>query len=141
VGGEGQKSSSSLYYSFPLMITKTDIKANIEYKFNQIISKIYQINDYLSFFISNSPYHLISKDIEVYFNEKEIVFFKIREGEFYFKKVNGKLYIKSKKYKLKPVEILDFEVENYKVKIEVGRKVKRNNKVYQRIRLVIFSEG
>jgi hypothetical protein len=123
------------------MLTKTDIKANIEYKFNQIISKFYQINDYLSFFISNSPYHLISKDIEVYFNEKEIVFFKIKEGEFYFKKVNGKLYIRSKKYKLKPVEILDFEVENYKIKIEIGKKVKRKNKVYQRIRLVISFSG
>jgi predicted flavoprotein YhiN len=126
------------------MLTKVDIKANTEYKFNQIISKIYQINDYLSFFISNSPYHLVSKDIEVYFNEKEIVFFKIKEGEFYFKKVNGKLYNRSKKYKLKSIEVLDFEVENYKVKIEIGKKTKRKNKIYQRIRLVIknnFSEG
>jgi predicted flavoprotein YhiN len=123
------------------MLTKTDIKANLEYKFNQIISKIYQINDYLSFFISNSPYHLVSKDIEVYFNEKEIVFFKIREGEFYFKKLNGKLFTKSKKYKLKPIEVLDFEVENYKVKIEIGRKVKRKNRIYQRIRLVISFSG
>jgi predicted flavoprotein YhiN len=126
------------------MLTKTDIKANIEYKFNQIISKIYQINDYLSFFISNSPYHLVSKDIEVYFNEKEIVFFKIREGEFYFKKVNGKLFTKSKKYNLKPIEVLDFEVENYKVKIEIGKKVKRKNRIYQRIRIEIkniFSGG
>jgi predicted flavoprotein YhiN len=123
------------------MLTKADIKVNTEFKFNQIISKIYQINDYLSFFVSNSPYHLVSKDIEVYFNEKEIVFFKIKEGEFYFKKVNGKLYIKSKKYKLKPVEVLDFEVENYKVSIEIGKKVKRKNKIFQRIRLVISFSG
>jgi hypothetical protein len=76
--------------------------------------------------------------------KKKLYFFKIKEGEFYFKKVNGKLYIKSKKYKLKPVEILDFEVENYKVRIEIGKKVKRKNKIFQRIRLIIknnFSGG
>ncbi len=123
------------------MLTKTDIKANIEFKFKQIISKIHQITDYLSFFITTAPYHLVSKDIELYFNEKEIVFFKIRKGEFYFKKVNGKLYIGSKKYKLKPVEVLEFEVENYKVKIEIGKKVKRKNKIYQRIKLVISPVG
>jgi len=126
------------------MLTKTDIKANTEFKFNQIIAKIYQINDYLSFFISNSPYHLVSRDIEAYFNGKEIVFFKIREGEFYLKKVNGKLFTKSKKYKLKPVEVLDFEVDNYRVRVEIGKKVKRKNKIYQRIRIEIrnnFSGG
>jgi hypothetical protein len=66
------------------MLTKADIKVNTEFKFNQIISKIYQINDYLSFFVSNSPYHLVSKDIEVYFNEKEIVFFQDKRRRVLF---------------------------------------------------------
>jgi hypothetical protein len=119
------------------MLTKFDIKSNLEYKFKQSIAKLINISDYFSYFISNAPYHLISKDIETYFNDKEIVFLKLKKGEYYFKKVNGKLFIESKKYKLASKEKLEFEVDNYKVSIEIGKKVKKKNKVYQRIKLNI----
>lgn len=119
------------------MLTKFEIKSNLEYKFRQSIAKLLNIPDYFNYFISNAPYHLISKDIEVYFNDKEIVFLKIKKGEFYFKKINGKLFIESRKYKLSLIEKLNFEVENYKVSIEIGKKIKRKNKIFQRIRLVI----
>jgi hypothetical protein len=119
------------------MLTKFDIKSNLEYKFRQSIAKLLNISDYFNYFISNAPYHLLSKNFEVYFNDKEIVFSKIKKGEYYFKKVNGKLFIESKKYELKAIEVLNFEVENYKVRIEIGKKIKRKNKIFQRIRLVI----